>query len=91
MINKTLILYSLLGSILLLFSRFMGKYLFFLSGYLYIFSYLIIITIALILSRKTVVNGWGKFKLGVSVFLGMTMFYVFFIFLIHYWLVYTKY
>ena len=82
MINKTLIFYSLIGSVLLLFSRFMGKYLFYLSGYLYIISYLIIISIALILSNKIEVNGWGKFKLGISIFIGMTLFYILFIYII---------
>lgn len=82
MINKNIIFYSLIGSILLVCSRFMGKYLFYLSGYLYIISYLIIISIALILSNKIEVNGWGKFKLGGSIFIGMTLFYIFFIFII---------
>lgn len=82
MINKTLIFYSLIGSILLVFSRFMGKYLFYLSGYLYIISYLIVISIALILSNKIGLNGWGKFKLGVSIFIGMTLLYIFFVFII---------
>jgi len=82
MINKSLIFYSLIGSILLLFSRFMGKYLFYLSGYLYIISYIIVISIALLLSNKIVINGWGKLKIGISIFIGMTLLYIFFVFII---------
>jgi hypothetical protein len=83
MINKSLIIYSFIGGILLLLSRLSGKYLYYLSGYLYLLSYISLIIISLVIAKKKGVRGWSAFKLGISVFTGMTLIYIVFVFLIN--------
>jgi len=76
---RLLFIFSLIGGLLLIFSRLMGKYLYYLSGYLTVFSYLCIIIVSLIIAKQRGVKGWACFSFIIAVVIGMTLLYILFV------------
>ena len=76
---RLLFIFSLIGGLILIFSRLMGKYLYYLSGYLIVFSYLCIIIITLVIAKQKGIKGLARFKFTSSVVIGMTLLYILFV------------
>lgn len=74
------IVLSLIGGLLLLLSRFMGVYLSYLSGYLYILSYILILLAVLIIEKQKSSSFLERIKIISISFFGMTLLYSFIVF-----------
>ncbi len=78
---KYICVFSFLGASLLIVSRYSGSTLFYLGGYLFLLSYLIV-TIGVITSGKK--NGWSfskNFKMVLLSFINMTLIYITYVWL----------
>jgi hypothetical protein len=88
---KLILYYSLLGGVLLLLSRSMDTVLYYLTGYLFYFSYLIVAILAIITAKK---KGVGSGLLNYAILIvcslvGMTLLYALTVWLAH--LIETKF
>lgn len=73
--------YSLIGGILLISSRLLGSTLYYLSGYLYLLSYILIIALVFVSGKRINLNlnGFDYLKLISGTIVGMTLIYILFV------------
>lgn len=71
--------FSLIGGLFLILSRYLGDSLYYLSGYLFLFSYLIVIIFSILIANKKGINGLDCFKMCLGIFVGMTLIYIVFV------------
>ncbi len=74
---KLILYYSFLGAVLLLLSRSMDKVLYYLTGYLFLLSYMIVIALAIFTAKKKGIGSglWNYTILIVGTLAGMTLLY----------------
>jgi hypothetical protein len=78
---KIMLWYSLIGGILLISSRLLGSTLYYLSGYLYLLSYILIIALVFVSGKRINLNlnGFDYLKLISGTIVGMTLIYILFV------------
>ncbi len=77
--GKLILYYSFLGAALLIFSRSMDTVLYYLAGYLVLFSYILTIALIIVNAKKKEINlrFFNYCIMIVSTIAGMTLFYTF--------------